>query len=218
MIILVVSLLTAFEMQGSDAYRLNREGRNLLDQHRYAAAACVFRVAVDKAGSELGAEDPATAMMLRNLALAYVQTGDFAAAEQAAKLAYAVIESRFGPADPALTPILNVLAEGYAGSGRIDEAERVSEQAVSIGPLAGAHYGIALQNLGALREYSGDLTGAAALYRRALAVKIEALGAAHPHVALARAALRRVEQQRNVAGNVRQENKAIWPLINADER
>jgi tetratricopeptide (TPR) repeat protein len=205
MIILVVSLLTAFAMQDPDAYRLNREGRNLLDQHRYAAAARVFRLAVDKAGNELGADDPATAMMLRNLALAYVQTGDFAAAEQAAKLAYSVIESRFGVADPALTPILNVLAEGYAGSGRIDEAERVSEEAVSIGALAGAHYGIALQNLGALREYSGDFTGAAALYRRAITVKIETLGAAHPYIASSRAALRRVERQRNVAGTFKLE-------------
>jgi tetratricopeptide (TPR) repeat protein len=199
MIILIASLLTAFAIQDSDAYRLNREGRNLLDQHQYAAAVRVFRQAVDRAGTQLGPRDPATAMMLRNLALAYVQTGDMAAAEKSAKLAYSVIESRFGPDEPGLTPILNVLAECYAASERVADAERVSEGAVSLGPLAGVHFGVALQNLGALREYSGDFAGAAALYRRAIDVKVATLGSAHPYVALARAALRRVERQRSVA-------------------
>jgi tetratricopeptide (TPR) repeat protein len=200
MIILVASLLTAFAIQpDSDAYRLNREGRNLLDQHRYTAAARAFRQAVDRAESELGPRDPATAMMLRNLALAYVHTGNSAAAEESAKLAYSILESRFGAAEPGLTPVLNVLAECYAASGRIAEAQRASEQAVSIGPSAGAHYGTALHNLGALLEYQGDLGGAASLYRRAIDVKIEILGAEHPYVALSKAALRRVERGEHVA-------------------
>ena len=198
MIILVASLLTAFAIQDSDAYRLNREGRILLDQHRYAAAARVFRHAVDRAKADLGPRDPATAMMLRNLALAYIQTGDAAAAEESGKLAYSIIESRFGSADPALTPILNVLAECYASRGRVEEALKASEQAVAIGPSAGAHYGTALHNLGALREFSGDLRAAADFYRRAVDVKTKALGAEHPYVALSRAALRRVQRGEQV--------------------
>ena len=177
MIILVASLLTAFAMPGSDAYRLNRDGRALLDQHRYAAAARVFRKAADKAATELGPQDPATAMILRNLALAYVQTGDTAQAEQAAKLAYSMIESRFGWDEPGLTPILNVLAECYASTGRVAEAQKVSEHAVAIGPLAGVHYGISLHNLGALRESVGDFDGAASFYSRAIEVKTATLGA-----------------------------------------
>jgi tetratricopeptide (TPR) repeat protein len=199
MILFVASLLTAFALQDSDAYQLNRDGRNLLDQHRYAAAARVFREAVDKAGAELGPRDPATAMILRNLALAYVQTGNAAEAERTAKLAYAIIESRFGAADPGLTPILNVLAECYASKKRVGEAQRASERAVSIGPLAGVHYGIALHNLGALREFSGDLAGAASFYSRAIEVKSETLGAAHPYVALSRAALQRVRHGKYLA-------------------
>lgn len=205
MIILVASLLTAFAMQDSDAYRLNREGRNLLDQHRYAAAARVFRRAVDRAEADLGPRDPATAMMLRNLALAYIQTGDAAAAERSGKLAYSVIEARLGPADPALTPILNVLTECYASTGRVAEAVSASEQAVAIGPAAGAHYGTALHNLGALREFSGDLQAAANFYRRAIDVKIRVLGAEHPYVALSRAALRRVQHGEQLAGSIRLE-------------
>jgi tetratricopeptide (TPR) repeat protein len=193
MILFVASLLTAFAIQDSDVYQLNRDGRNLLDQHRYAAAARVFRQAVNKAGTELGPRDPATAMILRNLALAYVQSGHAVEGERTVKLAYSIIESRFGSADPGLTPILNVLAECYASTGRVGEAQRASEQAVSIGPLAGVHYGIALHNLGALREFSGDLEGAASFYSRAIDVKSETLGATHPYVALSRAALQRVQ-------------------------
>ncbi len=71
---------------------------------------------------------------------------------------------------------------------------KVSEEAVAIGPSAAAHYGTALHNLGALREFSGDFPAAAEFYRRAIDVKIEALGAEHPYVALSRAALRRVQR------------------------
>src|SRR5580658_6498160 len=178
MILFALSVLTAFAIHpDADPYQLNREGRTLLDQHRYAAAARVFRRAVDRAEVQLGPRDPATAMMLRNLALAYVQSGNADAAEQSAKLAYSIVEARFGSAEPGLTPILNVLAECYASTGRVVEAQKAAEQAVAIGPDAGVHYGIALHNLGALREFSGDLIGAASLYRRAIEVKIETLGA-----------------------------------------
>lgn len=198
MTIFVASLLTVLAFD-SDSYRLNSEGRTLLDQHQYTAAARVFRRAVDRAESELGPREPATAMMLRNLALAYVHTGDAVGAERSAKAAYSIMESRFGPNDPSLTPVLNVLAECYAATGRVEEAQRASEQAVLLGPSAGVHYGIALHNLGALLEFSGDLGGAASRYRRAIEVKIETLGAEHPYVALSRAALRRVQRGESLA-------------------
>jgi tetratricopeptide (TPR) repeat protein len=192
MTIFVASFLTVLAIQPT-AYELNRQGRDLLDQHRYPAAVRVFRQAVDRAQSEIGPEDPATAMILRNLALAYVDTGNFEAAEQAAMHALSMLETRFGPADAALTPVLNVLAECYASKKRIAEAQRVSERAAAIGPLAGAHYGIALHNLGAICEFSGDREGAAGWYRRAIEVKTKALGSPHPSVVVSKAALRRVE-------------------------
>jgi tetratricopeptide (TPR) repeat protein len=202
MIIFAASVLTVFTL---DSYQLNQEGRALLEQHRYSAAAQVFRLAVDRAGSELGPRDPATAMMLRNLALADIYIGDPASAEQSAKLAYAILVSHFGSADPSLTPVLNVLAECYASTSRIAEAQQASEQAVAIGPSAGPHYGTALHNLGVLREFSGDLDGAATLYRRAIAVKIATLGEAHPYVSLSRSYLRRVQHGEHLAASARPE-------------
>jgi tetratricopeptide (TPR) repeat protein len=206
MIIFIASVLTVFAIQpgtASEAYRLNSQGRILLDQHHYSAAVRVFREAVNKAETGIGPDDPATAMILRNLALAYVENGNARSAEQTAKLALSIIESRFGPAEPGLTPVLNVLAECYAASGRVAEAQSISERAVSIGPDAGVHYGIALHNLGALHEYSGDAEGAASFYRRAIAVKSEVLGAGHAHVRFSKAALRRVEQSERSTGLVK---------------
>jgi tetratricopeptide (TPR) repeat protein len=199
MITLITSLLSIGLQMTPDAYQLNSQGRELLEHRRYSAAVEVFRRAVDRAESDFGPSDPATAMIRRNLALAYIQTRALEAGEKVAKLALSAMESRFGPADPGITPILNVLAECYASAGRIDEAERASERAVAIGPSAGVHFGIALHNLGALREFSGDADGAASFYRRAIVVKTETLGAAHPDVLLSRRALRRVENRQHTA-------------------
>lgn len=195
MIPLAASFLTFVAMTpaaDSGAYQLNNQGRLLLDQHRYSSAVRVFRRAVDRASSDVGPNDPATAMILRNLALAHLQGGNAQAAEPPVQRALSIMESQFGPSDPSLTPILNVLAECYAATGHIAEALQASERAVSIGPAAGAHYGTALHNLGALREFSGDLDAAATCYRRAVAAKTETLGAGHPYVALSKSALKRV--------------------------
>lgn len=203
MITFIASLLTltvqpALAVQ-PDAYQLNRQGRELLELRQYPDAIKMFRQAADRADADLGPKSPTTAMILRNLALAYVEKGKISAAEKSAHRAYTIIESQFGSAEPGLTPILNVLAECYASTGRVAEAEEATKNAVAIGPLAGAHFGTALHNMGALREYSGDLEGAAHYYRRATEVKIETLGAGHPFVELSRAALRRVQRGEFIA-------------------
>jgi tetratricopeptide (TPR) repeat protein len=177
MLIPIASLLTVLtfqpepEVMEADAIQLNREGR------------------------DLGPGDPATAMILRNLALAYLQVGDFSSAEPAANLALSIFETRFGTKDIGLSPILNVLAECYASTGRLEVARRITERAIALGEDAGPHYGTALHNLGALHELSGDFEGATSFYTRAIAAKSESMGSAHPHVALSRAALRRVQRR-----------------------
>ena len=201
MLIPIASLLTVLtfqpdpEVMEADAIQLNREGRDLLARHQYIASIRVFKRAVQRAAVDLGPGDPATAMILRNLALAYLQVGDVAAAEPAANLALSIFETRFGTKDVGLTPILNVLAECYASTGRLEVARRITERAIALGEDAGPHYGTALHNLGALHELSGDFEGAASFYTRAIAAKSESMGSAHPHVALSRAALRRVQRR-----------------------
>ena len=150
------------------------------------------REAVESATRTYGAGHPATAMMVRNLALAFEQEGYANYAEYYARQALAALEAKFGPSDPSLVPALNVLAEAEASQGRLAEAERTARRAVEIGPAAEAHYATALHNLGAVLEAQGKRREAATVYAKALAARRAALPAGHPYTALTQAALARV--------------------------
>jgi tetratricopeptide (TPR) repeat protein len=150
------------------AYRLNQEGDSLLRQARYAEAIPVFRAAVSSAEATLGADHPATAMMMRNLALACAREGYYHLAEHSAKQSLAILEARFGPGDVTLVPALNALAEAYIGTGRTTEARKALLRAIAIGPEAGPHYATALHNLGAVYQSEGRLRKAQEFYSAAL--------------------------------------------------
>src|SRR5437763_14681160 len=115
----------------------------------------IARQALQVASASYGPRHPATAMMLRNLALAFEQAGYHNYATRYAGEALAILQAQFGPADPSLVPALNVLAEAAASEGRYVDAERFARRAVSIGPDAGAHYEIAVHNLTAIRNLGG---------------------------------------------------------------
>src|SRR5579884_2631196 len=132
------------------AYRLNADARALLEHGKPAEAARLFRSALKCARAELGAGHPGTAMIFRNLALAYEETGRYDAAERAAKESLAILERAFGPKDVSLTPVLNVLGETYAAQGRLEEARSMFTRAIAVGADAGPHYEIALHNLAAV--------------------------------------------------------------------
>jgi len=150
------------------------------------------REAVDTATRTYGAGHPATAMMVRNLALQFEQAGYANYAEYYAQKALATLAAKFGPDDVSLVPALNVLAEAEASQGRLGDAERDARRAVSIGPAADAHYGTALYNLAAVLEAEGKRCEAAATYAQALAAREAALPPDHPYVEAVRAALARV--------------------------
>jgi tetratricopeptide (TPR) repeat protein len=150
------------------------------------------REAVEAATRTYGPGHPATAMMVRNLALAFEQAGYANYAEYYARQAIAALEAKFGTQDSSLVPALNVLTEAEASQGRYVDAERTARRAVAIGPLAEAHYATALHNLGAVLEAQGKLCEAAAVYSRALAARQAALPSGHPYIAITRASLERV--------------------------
>ena len=158
------------------------------------------RASVGVAEKTLGVDHPATAMLLRNLALSYEEAGLHNRAETTAKRSLAILEAAFGPSDVSLTPVLNVLTETYAAQGRFTEARRVAMRAVDIGPGAEVHYATALYNAGAVFESMGELENAREYYKRALTARERWLGADHPYVELTRAAFRRtVEGSQRVA-------------------
>src|SRR5262249_13753129 len=71
------------------------------------------REAVRTAEASHGAQHPATAMMIRNLALAFAEAGYNRQAEYYAQQALEILEARFGAHDVTLVPALNVLTEAY---------------------------------------------------------------------------------------------------------
>jgi len=150
------------------------------------------REAVETATQEYGAAHPATAMMVRNLALEFEQAGYANYAEYYARQAVETLEAKFGAEDVSLVPALNVLAEAEASQGRYAEAEGTVRRALAIGPAAAAHYGTALYNLGAILEKQGRRREAAAAYAQALQARKSELPAGHPYIALTEAALQRV--------------------------
>jgi tetratricopeptide (TPR) repeat protein len=129
----------------------------------------VAREAVRTAEASYGAQHPATAMMVRNLALAFAEAGYSKQAEHYAQQALNILETRFGSSDVSLVPALNVLTEAYAAEGRYSEAVRAGLRAVAIGPEAGPHYAVALHNVAAVLERQGKRKQALEYYARALA-------------------------------------------------
>jgi tetratricopeptide (TPR) repeat protein len=127
------------------------------------------REAAHAAETAYGPEHPATAMMVRNLALAFAEAGYNNQAEHYAQQAITILEARFGPSDVSLVPSLNVLTEAYAAEGRYAEAARTGMRAVAIGPEAGAHYAVALHNLAAVLEKQGKRRQATEYFARSLA-------------------------------------------------
>jgi|SRR5271165_5475683 len=151
--------------------RLNEEVRSLLEQNRNADAVAAGRQALGSSEATLGHRHPVTAMVLRNLALAYERTGSYNRAEAEARESVRILESLFGSHDASLVAPLNVLTETFAGQRRFMDAMKMARRAIAIGPDAGLHYAIALQNLGALYEIEGRPQDARRYYTEALSVR-----------------------------------------------
>jgi tetratricopeptide (TPR) repeat protein len=152
------------------------------------------REAVRESTAAFGPDHPATALMLRNLALAFEQGGYHNYAEFYAHRSLSILEAAFGPEDVSLVPALNVLTEAYATQARFTEARALAMRAVAIGPAAGAHYATALHNLAATFQGEGRFKEAAESYRRALSARESLLPPGHPYIQLTRAALQKVER------------------------
>ena len=131
----------------------------------------VARQAMQEAEATYGSQHPATAMMIRNFALALAEAGYNNQAEHYARQSLEILEARFGAKDVSLVPVLNVLTETYAAEGRYTEAARTGLRAVAIGPDAGPHYAVALHNVAAVLEHQGKRKDASVYYARSLVAR-----------------------------------------------
>jgi len=185
-------LAATLTSQENTAYKWNEQVTKLLAEGKNLEAVAAGRQAVASAETVFGPQHPATAMMIRNLAVAYERSGEYSKAEASANRALSILAGLFGANDVSLTPVLNVLVETYAAQGRYLDAEKLGRRAVAIGSGAGLHYATALQNVGAVLEAEGDRAAARQFYARALAARKAMLPAGHPYIEQTQAALVRV--------------------------
>jgi tetratricopeptide (TPR) repeat protein len=157
------------------------------------------REALRSAEREFGPGHPATAMMMRELALAFERGGYHQQAEYYAGQSLASLEARLGKDDVNLVPALNVLAEAYAAEGRNSEALRLEIRAIQIGPAAGKHFGTALHNAAAVLFREGKLAESEEFFARALAARVATLPAGHPYIEATREQLKTVQKAARLA-------------------
>ena len=187
-----IILAATLPPQQNAAYQWNEQVTTLLAQGKNVEAVAAGRQAVASAVTTFGAQHPATAMMIRNLAVAYEREGEYGRAEASANRALSILTGLFGETDVSLTPVLNVMVETYALQRRYADAEKLGRRAVAIGAGAGLHYATALHNLGAVLEAEGDRAAARQFYAQALEVRRAMLPASHPYIEQTQTALERV--------------------------
>lgn len=181
---------------------LNDAGKDALQHGKAAEAAVAFRRAAEEAEGALGAAHPATAMLLRNLAVAYEAEGLHAKAEAAARRSLAILEARFGPQDSGLVPSLNALGEALVGMGRMTEARKVFQRAASL-DLEGPHGATALHNLGAVAVKEKHCAEARSYYETAFRRRQAILGADDPATRSTGAALKGLSNRHAVVSTLR---------------
>ncbi|MCI0467987.1 MAG: tetratricopeptide repeat protein, partial [Beijerinckiaceae bacterium] len=150
----------------------------------YAQAKPLYARALAITEKVLGAEHPATATSLNNLAHLLRSQGDYEGARPLYERALAIRETALGAEHPDTAASLNNLAELLRSQGDYDAARPLYARALAIKEKAlGAEHpstATSLNNLALLLSDQGDYDAARPLYARALAIREKALGAEHP--------------------------------------
>ncbi|MBC7932918.1 MAG: tetratricopeptide repeat protein [Rubrivivax sp.] len=172
-----------------EVIRLAQQALKLYHEGRYDEAIPFGARALELCEKKLGAEHPAVASMLNNLALFYEAKGDYTRVELLYKRAVAIYEKARGPDHPHLAAALDNLAGLYKEKGEYTRAEPLYNRALSIlekahGPQ---HTEVAkpLNNLALLYMNKGDYGRAESLFQRALSILEKAHGSEHAEVATA---------------------------------
>jgi tetratricopeptide (TPR) repeat protein len=111
---------------------LYRRAEALKEALHWKEAAEVYEKAVAKAKIAYGAENPATATLLNNLALLYQDMGEHARAEPLYQRALKIDEATRGKDHPAVATSLSNLAELYKAMGQHARAEPLHRRSLAI--------------------------------------------------------------------------------------
>lgn len=158
------------------------KGLELFRAGRYEAALPYFEQALELAKSRYGADDPAIAVELNNLAEVYRLMGRLGDAEALYKRAIELDQK--GGESPGLATSMNNLALVYRAQKKYGEAEKLYNRSLAIleKSLGPSHPDIAraLNNLAVLYRMKGEPERARPLQERALGIAEAALGRDHP--------------------------------------
>ena len=127
------------------------------------------------------------AQSLNNLAILYMDQGNYVKAEPLYQRSLAIREKALGKEHPDVATSLNSLANLYTNQGNYEKAEPLYQRSLAIREkaLGKEHPDVAssLNNLGELYRNQGNYEKAEPLYQRSLAIREKALGKEHPDVA-----------------------------------
>ena len=153
------------------AVELNRSVVKLYREAKYEEALAAAREAVEYTRNALGADSPAYADSLGNLAEIYKATGKYADAETPLKQAMEIRRKNPGEATPDFVSSLNNLAGLYLAMGRYGDSETLYKRALQIvRENAGEENTLfvsCLNNLASLYKSMGNYGAAEPLYARA---------------------------------------------------
>jgi tetratricopeptide (TPR) repeat protein len=111
---------------------LNAKVIELYQAGKFNEAIPIAREALELTEKLRGPDDPATAEVLKNLALLYYSTGDYAKAEPLYQRALKIHEKALGPDHADIASDLNNLAELYRAAGDYAKAEPLYQRALKI--------------------------------------------------------------------------------------
>jgi CHAT domain-containing protein/tetratricopeptide (TPR) repeat protein len=179
-----------------DALALSKEIVALHQAGRDAETEALFRRLIALEEKLWGAEAPAIAPTVNNLALIYQRQGRPADAAPLFERVVTLDEKALGPDNPDLATVLGNLAEAYRKQGRYAEAEKPLERSLAIrekilGP-DNLELAIGINNLASVYYGEGKFAEAATRFERVLTILQTKLGEDNPSVLTAAANLAQV--------------------------
>ena len=170
-----------------DVETIDRQVVQLEREGRYAESLPLAIKLLDRCENVMGAENPATALVLDKLARLYDAAGQYAKAEPLFQRALKIFETTLGPNDAHTVATLNNLAKLYQDMGAYAKAELLYDRVLRIDSKTGSgdsrSTAVTLNNLGLVYTASGKYSKAEAIFARALAISEEKSGPEHPDTA-----------------------------------
>jgi tetratricopeptide (TPR) repeat protein len=167
----------ALPSDDQDVETIDRQVVQLEREGRYAEALPLAIKLLDRCEKVMGAENPATALVLDKLAKLYDAAGQYAKAEPLFQRALNIFETTLGSNDVHTAATLNNLADLYQHMGAYTKAELLYDRVLRIDRKTESsdsqNTAVTLNNLGLVYTASGKYAKAEATFARALAISEE---------------------------------------------